>query len=362
MTIIEQGPNFSNDVLTVGRFRAGLSERDRSLLARKFWTSNPEQLPNILPRVPAGDEIPDIEYRYDLTPPKGQSRPFVRCAHCFRAIHWRGMVALYQNGVRVLLGYDCGEKQFGFRWNSREASFSERIARHDLLTQLDNLEAALPLLHKFLLELQQHPVFENYNALRHELNDKMPEFIAHLTKAFQVSGGQLAVTERVRDIAAELARDERQKYSKNPETKPIFKNISKSLGRIAGASFFLTRGVTAAEARQLLGTYKRLESQFLLMGSNATSEGVALLESFSGLVLEVDLLLERLNSANRFFELANLQAIVQWLRKRMELSSYTASSAALIRLGAVNAVRIERRHIALPVWSSRNQVGKLLAI
>ena len=67
-------------------------------MARRFWISDPEALSNLLERVPARDEVPEIEYQYDVTPPKGKSRPYVRCAHCFRPIHWKGNVWSTESG------------------------------------------------------------------------------------------------------------------------------------------------------------------------------------------------------------------------------------------------------------------------
>ncbi|SKA28870.1 hypothetical protein SAMN02745126_04838 [Enhydrobacter aerosaccus] len=345
-----------------GRFREGLSDDDRKLMSRRFWISDPEALPNLHLRVPAKEEVPEIEYRYDLTPPKGQSRPYVRCAHCFRPIHWRGNVARYADGSRILLGCDCGEKQFGFRWTDREEAFSHRMSRHDLLVRLEGLEAALPLLHSFLLGLIEHPCLREFTSLRNELDAKMPELVSILTKVLQASGGTLELTERIRDIAAEIARDDRQKYSKNPDTKPIFKRMTKSLGRIEGGAFLLYGGSPSVEARNLADACEHLQAKFGLVGSDTLSEASELLGKAGSIVQAADRLTDRLAAANRFFELANLQTITQWLRKRMQLTAYSVSRMAFARVGATDAVRIERRSIALPRWSSRNKIGELLGI
>lgn len=348
--------------LAARRFREGLTEEDRKLMARRFWISDPEALPNLHSRVPTKDEVPEIEYRYDLTPPKGQSRPYVRCAHCFRPIHWKGNVARYADGSRILLGCDCGEKQFGFRWSDREEAFSHRMSRHDLLVRLEGLEAALPLLHSFLLGLLEHPSLREFVRLRSELDAKMPELVSILTRTMQASGGALEVIEHIRDIAAELARDDRQKYSTNPDTKPIVKKVTKSLGRIAGGAFLLYGGSPSVEARSLTDACEHLQTRFTLVGSDTLSEAPELLGTAQSIVQAADRLIDRLAAANRFLEIANLQTITQWLRKRMQLTSYTVSRTAFARVGTTNAVRIERRSIVLPTWSSRSKIGELLGI
>lgn len=346
----------------VGRFRGALSDEDRGLIARRFWISDPEALPNLLDRVPARDEVPEIEYRYDVTPPKGKSRPYVRCAHCFRPIHWKGNVARYADGCRLLLGCDCGEKQFGFRWSGREEHFSDRMSRHDLLMRLEGLETALPLLHSFLVMLSEHPGLDGLISLRDELHTKMPELASLLTRVLHASGGELEITEHIRDVAAEIARDDRQKYAKNPETKPIFISVTKSLGRIAGASFVLEGASPLIDARNLVNACTHLQRRLALVTSRHVLDASPLLEEGEGVVRAADGILNRLEAANKFFGLSNLQTIIQWLRKRMKLTAYTASQAALARLGEVETVRIERRLIAVPEWSSRKRIGDLLGV
>lgn len=362
MSEIETDEATSTTTPTSGDFHARLSDDDRSLLQRNFWISDPESLPGLLPRVPAKDEIPEIEYRYDLTPPVGKTREYVRCAHCFRPIHWRGNVGRYADGSRILLGCDCGEKQFGFMWAGREEFFSDRMSRHDLLVRLEGLEAALPLISSFLATLHEHASLEEFIRLRHELGTKMPELIAILTKALHATGGTLTVTEKVRDVPAELARDDRQKYSKNPETKPIFKTIMKSLGQIAGGPFLLNGGTPKAEIRKLAESCELLQHRFSTVGSDGVPAAAALLEEAQSIVEATDAMMQRLHSANRFLDLANLQSITLWMRKRLQITNYTVSQTALSRLGATDTVRFERRLIVPPTWSSRQRIGDLLAV
>jgi hypothetical protein len=81
----------------------------------------------------------------------------------------------------------------------------------------------------------------------------------------QASGGALEVIERIRDIAAEIARDDRQKYSKNPDTKPIVKKVTKSLGRIAGGGSLLYGASPSIEARSLADACDRLRARLQMM-------------------------------------------------------------------------------------------------
>jgi hypothetical protein len=190
----------------------------------------------------------------------------------------------------------------------------------------------------------------------------MPELVAILTRVLQASGGELEVTERIRDIAAEIARDDRQKYSKNPDTKPIFRRMTKSLGRIEGSALLLYGGSPSVEARSLADACEHLQSRFTLVRSDTLSEATELLGKAQSIVRAADRLMDRLAAANRFFELANLQSITQWLRKRMQLTAYSVSRTAFARVGPADAVRIERRLIVRPRWLSRNKIGELLGI
>ncbi len=342
-------------------FRDALSEADQQLIGRRFWISNPESLPDLLSRIPDTDEVPDIEYRYDETPPKGRSRPFIRCAHCHRQIHWCGNVAKYANGARILLGRNCGEEQFGFIWNQREDSFDERAGRHDLLVRLEDLAKALPLMESFLDRLSKDSSLVVVEGAQRELAEKMPELVSTLRKLIEHGGGSLQLTERIRDVPAELRRDEEQKYAKNPNTKPIYRMVVSSLGLVSGSSFILNHTPLTTAALHLLERCQCLTAQVASLTSKSAGSGAALLDTAEAIFTDTARLLHRIEAPNRFFDLGNLHRIAQWHRKR-ELGRYSASQEAFSRLNEGASVRLRRRTVDVPLWQSRRHIAQLLKI
>ncbi len=141
------------------------STQDDELGSRVFRCSDPENLDNILLNPPAGGEGPQIEFQYDVTPPKGVDRPYIRCAHCGYPTHWLGFVLLYPNRARILVGKDCGEKLYGASFAQIARHFTQAETRQLQLARLESVNRAyIPFL-RFLLALQQHPSVRQVNIL-----------------------------------------------------------------------------------------------------------------------------------------------------------------------------------------------------
>mgnify|MGYP007019854714 CR=1 FL=1 len=69
---------------------AFLSDSDRALLARTFDIEDPESLPGLADSPPETDEVPEIEFQYDVTPSGGKAaghKPHLKCIFGHPARH-----------------------------------------------------------------------------------------------------------------------------------------------------------------------------------------------------------------------------------------------------------------------------------
>ena len=139
---------------------------DAELLKRAFITRDPERLSSVSKTLPDNYLTAEIEFWYDLTPPKGQERDYIWCAHDGRETHWKGYVMKTEDGVRFLIGKDCGKDIFGHDFNQIARSFSVLHTRQGYLIQLGSTAAALPAAIKELRHLIAHPVLGQYQTVK----------------------------------------------------------------------------------------------------------------------------------------------------------------------------------------------------
>ena len=147
-----------------------LTEADRLLLLRDFVAPDPELLLGLLDKLPDNAKIFDILYRYDPTPEGGMrnrhKRPFLHCAHCQGARHWRGFVIQLGDDDEslALIGEDCGEKQFGLDFRRVENDFNADRGRQADLRRLIEIRTLIPAFKQELDELRRSAAVAAFDA------------------------------------------------------------------------------------------------------------------------------------------------------------------------------------------------------
>ena len=201
-----------------------LTPPDRLLMQRQFDTPDPEGLPGLVNKLPEGATVDGILFRYDVTPDGGmrnrERRPFIHCAHCAGARHWRGLVIELKDGAMALLGEDCGEKQFGIDFRRVESDFHGAWGQQSDLRRVMEIRALLPAAEAELEALRRCgavPAFDAYMAgLR-----KFGKLAGVLQRIAEKNGGVLTCTSFQRDVEAEARRAE-----KLPGSQPLWEKIA----------------------------------------------------------------------------------------------------------------------------------------
>lgn len=183
---------------------------DRELLDRRFWLSadeDPATLPNLLARVRTGEtESLIFEHAYDRSPPPGVPRPFVRCAHCGAARHYRGYVLRYPDSFGVLIGKDCGEASYDLWWTKNEAEFQDRVVRGATLQRMRTAVAMLPAIVAELQSIKSSGALDAAIQTAEQFRRRFPTGCEHLLGA---TNGRFMAMQDVRDYDAERQRDDR---------------------------------------------------------------------------------------------------------------------------------------------------------
>ncbi len=318
---------------------------DAELLKRAFITRDPERLSSVSKTLPDNYLTAEIEFWYDLTPPKGQERDYIWCAHDGRETHWKGYVMKTEDGVRFLIGKDCGKDIFGHDFNQIARSFSVLHTRQGYLIQLGSTAAALPAAIKELRHLIAHPVLGQYQTVKARLRSEMPDIHRNLVAAVSRRGGLLVVEDRVRDYAAELRRAERQGdedeelerarekkergemtltafkrlrdevhlRQKSRANDPIYTTVERTVGRVSGGDLFGFDPVPREVLQTRLDDLRTLQEEL-----SGPTEGIStrkLQAAFRKLrecVEDVEVQLQRLRAPMEFFDKTNLATVAGW--------------------------------------------------
>jgi hypothetical protein len=154
-----------------------IAPKDRVLLDRQFEIGDPSQLPGLLDSPPDTDEVPEIEYAYDVTPPGGRSKghaPSLKCVFPHSARHWRGFIVRWMNGNRARMGRDCGVDHLGFDFKAEVDRFESARSRQRDLKLFIALRSLLPDVVAELRALPRDPVVLDYDRLRREFGAAFP--------------------------------------------------------------------------------------------------------------------------------------------------------------------------------------------
>lgn len=312
---------------------------DAELLVRQFTIDDPEGLDNLSKLVPHTNQTPVIEYIYNVTPPKGESRPYVRCTHCNRPNHWRGYVMRCRDGVRFLVGIDCGTTIYGANFLLIEQDFSTQRRRQAYLQRLENIRFAFPSMLQALKELPRDPVFDQYESCRQDLRVRMPQLWRKLSQLVARNEAALIIKERVRDYAAEERRADRNEEEpeediqnmtvtrrkalrkagklRKPNAKevdPIYTYVDRTIGALSGGPLFDDK---AAPRRTLVVCYDHLETLYHRLSRQpsdhfSTIELKQLLETLRTHFKDIDEQMLALDDVRKFFDPDNLKSVANW--------------------------------------------------
>lgn len=320
---------------------------DTDLLEREFITRDPEALRSVQKTLPENYLTAEIEFWYDLTPPKGLQRDYVWCAHDGKKTHWRGYV-MQTDDVRFLIGKDCGSEIFGHDFNLIARGFSALHTRQGYLIQLGSILAAIPAAIEGLHQLLSDPIHGQYKTTKARLRSKMPELYRNLVIAVTRRGASLDVFERVRDYAAELRRvegysdedeeleqlrrkkergqitlttfkklrDEFRALKKERENDPIYKSVSKTIGSVPGYDFFLTdappEDILRTRLDEICSVHDELSGPSEQLTTRKIQAEIRRLRTYAE---SVDAQLERLRAPIQFFSGAGLATVADWATK-----------------------------------------------
>ena len=244
-----------------------LTEADRLLLLREFIAPEPESLPSLIKALPVDAKILNILYRYDVTPKGGMKnrhlRPFVHCAHCQSAHHWRGFVIQLDNddGSLALIGEDCGEKQFDLDFRRVENDFNVHRGRQNDLRRVIEIRSLIPAFEQELDGLRRSALIGAFDAYMAGLRTfgKLP-FI--LQSASRNNDGVLTCVSYRRDTDAE------ERYAK---TSPLYKHHNE---RIAGAQTEYIRRTRIEDKQHWLDSLPRIEHEEIETFGRIVGRGV----------------------------------------------------------------------------------------
>ena len=187
-------------------FKDFLSAEDRALLAREFSQADPEQVPNLVERLPEASGPPKIIARYHVD----HARPRLRCSKCGQRLHWKGYVLELPEELHALLAErQCGRDAFGLKWDQVEREFLQQESRQSDLFRLQKIHTAFPAFVHELGCLLTHEQVRAYDRYFHDLLHTFGPLSRGLARAPKQQGLFNAEI-YVRNTAAEYARAKRE--------------------------------------------------------------------------------------------------------------------------------------------------------
>lgn len=302
---------------------------DAELTSLRFDADNPEELPNLLDSVPVTTEVPEIEFAYDTT---GTNVGMVRCRHCKKTAtnHNRGFVARYANGSRILLGKNCGEKQFGVAFRFRQERFRVAQKRANLLLQRAQFVANRRKLIDLVEHLESEPIWDAFATARRSFSHGLSFLVGGLVQAAVRDEGRLYVTEQVRDHEAEA----RQNSEKRPY-RPVFKSVTREYGRLRGVRFFYPGEYPHKVIESLA---QRLKSAlYTIEAVEATRDLELSIRGIRELIDKLNGECDRAADLERALSVENLEMLSGWL-KALGRGSYRVAEGRFYRYDAARQV------------------------
>ncbi|HEX4197589.1 MAG TPA: hypothetical protein VHZ26_09105 [Caulobacteraceae bacterium] len=175
-----------------------LSEADLELLSRNFTVDDPEALDGLVQRLPAGARFERLTaYNY-----RGHK---VRCAHCHRALHYRGWAVDLVGGGRALIGLNCGTDAFGLDWDGAVADYNASQDRQLDIRRILRIAPLLPDLIAELKAIKASGAADAFPALIEVLRRRLGKVGQELAKISR-DDGRMRVDHIVRDRQQEEDR------------------------------------------------------------------------------------------------------------------------------------------------------------
>lgn len=142
---------------------------DDQLLETELMTDDPESLPNLVYEIPAGDEEPHVEFKYDLRKSK---REKFSCVHGHHQ-HLAGFV-MRKGSARFLVGWICAGTIYGEDFDKYTADFDAAVIRQDALKRVREIRSAVNPFIDYLNAISRSDVFKHFGRLRGQLETQMP--------------------------------------------------------------------------------------------------------------------------------------------------------------------------------------------
>lgn len=304
---------------------------DAELLERTVRAYDPEALSGLLDTEPHGGQLSYIEMDYDTSLTTGRK---VRCAHCkVNAVnHYKGVVVRYEDGGRVLLGQDCAYNLYGIQFREVQRDFRAGIEKRSLLLRLKQLQEVRAATIELIEQLEANPVWHAYAQKKREFNRRFPALVRQLGEIVTSGENHLMAAERVRDRDAEERRDEKAGWV---STVKLFKEVVRSHGALAGASFFrggeMPDKIVAALLSRAKATLYNLDD-----GRRQISDLTALFKGLNNICDALDEQAKRVDDMWPALSRTNFETILGWL---------IATGAKSYRLGADDTF-VEMRGLA----------------
>lgn len=308
-------------------------------MERIFTVDDPRALDGVLSLLPGGATVPEIEFSYDITPPKGSMRDestMATCIHCRHPNHWHGFVMRFPDGSRILVGKDCGFKLYGAEFNEKHSSFKSARATALRISRIQTIDAQVDKSLGELWALASTPALIHVQAVRMQLRNRMPALARALGKV-ATSGGTLSYEKQVEDVIGQL-RDEtpeeepeqKKAEAEGEKKKPRMRTETGNHGSLKGASLFRTEqspALVIKDQQAKLRALWRPDRKSGMPTPLEKAESRTLTESKAGtLVAEtrraVDAAQEMIElglALAAFFERDNLARIVRWTRELSDL-------------------------------------------
>lgn len=151
---------------------------DDLLLDVELTTDSPQNLADLVTELPAGDEEPYVEYKYDLRRTDSEK---LRCVHCHQP-HLAGYV-MKKNGKRFFVGHICGNHIYGEDFDEYTSDYNAAVNRQQSIRRKREIENATKPFLEWLQEISTSGIFDHYDSVVEQMWDKMPWIAENLTHA-----------------------------------------------------------------------------------------------------------------------------------------------------------------------------------
>lgn len=328
---------------------------DSELLSAHLRVENPEMEDNIVATIPDTNELPTIVADYNMRPEGGKNIPdfhetYIWCAHCNAKTHWNGYIARLQNGTGFLVGKDCGKKHYGIDFDEVEKVFKAQKDRQYYLQQLQKISPRMADVIVEMNSLRDSDAVVKFHAFRKQfsgavvLDDNHTEHFGNgfgrlapnLTNLIKDNNKFLCKVVHERDFEAEEreqeenAKDNTEYDNLNTTQKRIyhskygrpnrtivkrFKKVLKNTSVLAGWELF-DYSYNPRFTFQSLGDELRsiYASNSLIATQGVTTLKLSkLVKTIRGILKSTKEAVNALNAQNNFFDVRNLQAVVECL-------------------------------------------------